>query len=128
MRRDEIAAEIIRCRNELASLKPDARSNITPPLVKPTAVSHSTPLTVAVGDGPIDIGSILAILNRKFDEKGYTMKRTTEHDIQWRASGKVAAAAHITDHTIYLSIYPTDGGATQQISLSSAQDAENVTV
>jgi hypothetical protein len=128
MRRDAIAAEIIRCRNELASLNPAARSTITPPLVTPAAVSHSTPLAGAVGDGSIDIGGILAILNRKFNAKGFTMKYTTATDIEWRESGKVTAAAHITDHTIYLSIYPTSGGATQQISLHSAADAESVTV
>jgi hypothetical protein len=90
-------------------------------------VSHSTPLAGAVGDGSIDIGGILAILNRKFEAKGFTMQRTTDHDIQWRASGKVAAAAHITDHTIYLSIYPTNAPK-QEFSLHSAADAESVTV
>ena len=128
MRRDEIAAEIIRCRNELASLKPDARSNTVPLAVKPATASDSTPLAVSIGQKPIDIGSILDILNSKFEEKGYTMRRTTDHDIQWRASGtRVVAAAHITDHTIYLSIYPTNA-PTQEFSLHSAADAENVTV
>ena len=128
MRRDEIAAEIIRCRNELASLKPDARSTITPPLIKPAAASSSTPLAVAVEQKPIDTGSILAILNCKFEAKGHTMRRTTDHDIQWRASGtRVVAAALITEHTIYLSLYPTNDPR-QELSLSSAQDAENVTV